>query len=180
MASNSGSRVLSIDVVPKFVTRVARASPRVGLGCRLNENQALVVNQTTVRTMKMSGANAKGWNVGPERTCAHPRSAGAGGKIKPATALVLGSVTFMTESPSCNAPGCRRRGWLTWDCRVGARGYVRKPPNVSRKIAIKGYRVDKAGKLVPGLKHLPVNIQLQRRDASAYAPASHIANLHRS
>ena len=86
----------------------ARASPRVGFRCHLDENQALVANQTTVRSMKISGANAKGWNVGPERSCAHPRSAGAGGKIKPATALVLGSVTFMTESPSCNAPGCRR------------------------------------------------------------------------
>ena len=33
---------------------------------------------------------------------------------------------------------------------------------MTRKIAIKGYKL-KAGKLVPDYRHLPVNIQLQRR-----------------
>jgi hypothetical protein len=34
---------------------------------------------------------------------------------------------------------------------------------MARKIAIKGYRVDKAGKLVPCYKHLPVNLRLQKQ-----------------
>ena len=34
---------------------------------------------------------------------------------------------------------------------------------MTRRIKITGYRVDKAGKLVPDYKHLPVNIQLQKR-----------------
>jgi hypothetical protein len=34
---------------------------------------------------------------------------------------------------------------------------------MSRRIKITGYRVDKAGKLVPDYKHLPVNVQLQKR-----------------
>jgi len=38
-------------------------------------------------------------------------------------------------------------GWLAWGRRVGARRYAWKSPNVSRKITIKGSRVDKAGKL---------------------------------
>jgi len=34
---------------------------------------------------------------------------------------------------------------------------------LTRRIAIKGYRLDKTGKLVPCYKHLAVNIQLQKR-----------------
>jgi len=34
---------------------------------------------------------------------------------------------------------------------------------MTRKIPIKGYRVDKAGKLVPSYKHLPVNLRLRKR-----------------
>src|SRR5215470_19542522 len=34
---------------------------------------------------------------------------------------------------------------------------------MARRIAIKGYKLDKAGKLVPCYKHLPINIQLQKR-----------------
>jgi len=34
---------------------------------------------------------------------------------------------------------------------------------MTRRIAIKGYKLDNAGKLVPCYKHLPVNIQLQMR-----------------
>ena len=34
---------------------------------------------------------------------------------------------------------------------------------MTRRIAIKGYKLDKAGKLVPCYKHLPINIQLQKR-----------------
>jgi hypothetical protein len=35
---------------------------------------------------------------------------------------------------------------------------------LTRKIAIRGYKLDKDGKrLVPCFKHLPVNMQLQRR-----------------
>ena len=34
---------------------------------------------------------------------------------------------------------------------------------MTRRIAIKGYKLDNAGKLAPCYKHLPVNIQLQKR-----------------
>jgi hypothetical protein len=34
---------------------------------------------------------------------------------------------------------------------------------MTRRVAIRGYKLDKAGKLVPDYKHLPVNIQLQKR-----------------
>jgi len=36
-------------------------------------------------------------------------------------------------------------------------------PDLTRRIAIKGYKLDKTGKLVSCYKHLPVNIQLQKR-----------------
>ena len=46
---------------------------------------------------------------------------------------------------------------------------------MTRRIAIKGYRIDKAGKLVPCLKHLSVSDRLKRQSGKRVRVARPIA-----